>query len=496
MPEEVKPGIKKIRTADLKIGMYVHKVASSWLSTPFMLGSFEVSSQKDIQKLVDYEIENVYIDTTKGLDIGESKEPAPEPEEEDKLTFADTFDISLGEVQIGREIPVDLFRKGKDGELELILKRGLSYGEEVNELFRDAGITSVLVPLEQRKIYDIYKRTIEIEKENRKSQGFDENFMDPRKVEEHYNFMDHYQAISPYALIKGTELDFPVFERVGGAISELHKPGRVLSEDHIEEWVASKKNILIRRDDKDAYQAYMMKHTKNSKDVRARATFIRENSKIIIEGLAANPRSEQLMKQTKESVADLATTVIENPTTFYGLMKINNYDYYTFTHSVNVSTLSLALAMAAGITDKKDLADLGLGSILHDLGKSKVDNRLINKPGTLTDDEYKAVTNHVLLGYEMLRGNKSIPERALLPLLQHHEKLSGKGYPNKLPAEKIHTFGRISLIIDIYDALTTERAYKKAFRPFDALALIFKSEGDFDKQLLSLFIKLIHTQEI
>ena len=120
---------------------------------------------------------------------------------------------------------------------------------------------------------------------------------------------------------------------------------------------------------------------------------------------------------------------------------------------------------------------------------------LINKPGKLTDIEYVKVKNHVMLGYEMLQGNKAMPERALLPLLQHHEKLTGNGYPNKLPADKIHLFGRISGIIDIYDALTTERAYKKAFRPFDALTLITKTEGEFDKELIAVFIKLIHKQE-
>ncbi|MBI5815462.1 MAG: DUF3391 domain-containing protein [Nitrospinae bacterium] len=493
MPEEVKTVIKKIRTSDLRIGMYVHKVDSSWLSTPFMLGSFAVASQKDIQKLLDYEIGNVFIDTSKGLDVGEAA--ASVAEKEKQLSEADFFRVSLNELVIDRAVPADMYKKGASGGFDLIMKHGLAYGEEVNELFRDAGLTEALIPLDQKKLFESYRHAIEVESENRKSQGFGDDFLDPRKVEAHFDFMLNFQAISPLALVDNTKPPFSIYIREGEEVKETHPAKAPLNHEQIERWAEEETNILVRREDQEAYKAYMFEYTKNSKDMRARATFVKENSRIIIEGLAQNPRSEQLMKETKESVADLAGTVIQNPTTFYGLMKINNYDYYTFTHSVNVATLSLALAMAAGVNGKEELADLGLGAILHDIGKSRVDQKIINKPGKLTDEEYKTVTNHVMLGYEMLRVNKSISERAFLPLLQHHEKLSGKGYPNKLPAEKIHMFGRISAIIDIYDALTTERAYKKAFKPFDALVLISKSEEDFDKKLFGLFVKIIHKQQ-
>ncbi len=96
----------------------------------------------------------------------------------------------------------------------------------------------------------------------------------------------------------------------------------------------------------------------------------------------------------------------------------------------------------------------------------------------------------------MLKDNPAAPKRAMFPLPQHHEKLSGRGYPNGLSGDEIHTFGRIGAIIDFYDALTTERSYKKAFSPYDALALILKNESDFDRKYFTILVNVIHSRDI
>jgi HD-GYP domain-containing protein (c-di-GMP phosphodiesterase class II) len=139
---------------------------------------------------------------------------------------------------------------------------------------------------------------------------------------------------------------------------------------------------------------------------------------------------------------------------------------------------------------------LALGAILHDIGKSQIDHALINKPGTLTEDEYLTVTSHVIKGHEMLRGNSLISELALIPLLQHHEKLGGGGYPKGLSGDQIHLLGRIVAVIDVYDALTTERAYRKALKPFDALAILSKALNDYDKRLFATLVSMIHSQKV
>jgi HD-GYP domain-containing protein (c-di-GMP phosphodiesterase class II) len=142
-----------------------------------------------------------------------------------------------------------------------------------------------------------------------------------------------------------------------------------------------------------------------------------------------------------------------------------------------------------------DLMELGLGALLHDLGKCMIDLRILNKPGKLTEGEFKEVQNHVKAANELLLSNKTdIPERSLYAILQHHEKISGKGYPNKLNGDQIHLYGRIGAIVDFYDALTTERPYKKAFSPFDAFKLLSKFQDDYDKSLIKKFIVMLGKQ--
>jgi putative nucleotidyltransferase with HDIG domain len=268
-----------------------------------------------------------------------------------------------------------------------------------------------------------------------------------------------------------------------------------LSEEVRADWIKRNLNLLVLKEDMSAYQNYLNMVSKTAKNTQAKCAIIRESSKLIIQNLAENPRSEKLIGQTMETVKDLIHVVMENPGAFYAIMKLNSYDYYTFTHSVNVATLSIALGVAAGVSKVNDLTDLALGAILHDIGKSQIDQALINKPGTLTENEYRSVTSHVIKGYEMLRWNSSITAQALIPLMQHHEKLNGSGYPNNLQGSQIHIFGRIVAIIDVYDALTTERVYRKELKPFDALSIISKAFNDYDRDLFARLVNLIRAQK-
>lgn len=484
--------IKKISTSDLRVGMFVTQVHSSWLRAPIVMSDFKVASQRDIDRLVEYDIHNVSIDTGKGLDVGMAGAMI---EEEPELTLEETFEAPLAEFWVNRPVPVDFFCL-YENNLEHVLKKGLALGPEVVELFKGRGITKVRVPRRQKPIYDAYHRNIEQEIEERKKEGYDGVYTDPEMARRHLDYMRNFQAINPATLIPGAPAGFDIYLKSGGAMSVAVEKSARMDVDLHDRWIDEDANVLIRVEDKNAYREYLMERTRKSKDTKARVSFVLENSKFIVEGLAENPRSVMLMKETEESVKDITTMIIENPSTFYNLTKLNNYDYYTYTHCVDVATLSLALALKMGITGRADLANLGMGALLHDLGKAQVSQDLINKPGKLTSMEYRKVKHHVILGYEMLKDNPKMNDEAMAPLLQHHEKLTGTGYPNGLLSDQIHIFGRISAIIDFYDAITTERPYKKAYRPFDALALIFKGEEDYDKELIKIFVKLLHEQEI
>jgi putative nucleotidyltransferase with HDIG domain len=172
------------------------------------------------------------------------------------------------------------------------------------------------------------------------------------------------------------------------------------------------------------------------------------------------------------------------------LLSMQGYDYYTYTHSVNVAALSISLGILIGL--KRDVMEkLGMGAMLHDIGKSRISHEILGKQGKLSDVEYNMIKNHVIEGEKIMLNHADFSAESLTAVSQHHEKLSGKGYPYGLAGNKISLFGRISAIADCYDALTTRRPYKAAYTPFYALMMISKDTGDYDPELLATFIKML-----
>jgi len=162
----------------------------------------------------------------------------------------------------------------------------------------------------------------------------------------------------------------------------------------------------------------------------------------------------------------------------------------TGNHVKRVAIYSEILALKYGL--KKEEADLlKLASPMHDIGKVGIKDEILNKPGKLTDDEFKIMKGHASLGYKMLRNSdKPILKAAAIVAHQHHEKWDGTGYPRKLKGEDIHIFGRITAIADVFDALGSERVYKKAW-PLEKIFELFKEERGkhFDPKLVDLFFE-------
>lgn len=485
--------IKKITVADLRVGMHVDSIVqTSWLRSPLVTSNFKVTSTNDIRDLECYDIESVYIDVSKGVDTGEDEtESASAP----PVRAFRAFEAGLDDFMVNQPVPVDAYQIRDGGAYDLVIKKGLVLSQEAVHILKSGGVSRVLYPWEQKPLFEQYKRSLEKLKAERKKSGYDGPFVNPAAAEAHVRFMIEYRPINPMALVPNIVIGFDIYARMDGAISIVSVKNSIISVEIRAEWMEKDLNLLIRKEDLAAYHDYLSTMAKTSRDKESQWAMIRESSKIIVEGLSENPRSEKLMGQTMDTVQDMIRVVINNPGAFYAIMKLNSYDYYTFTHSVNVATLSIALGLSAGVKDVKELSDLALGAILHDIGKSQIEPGLINKPGTLTDDEYKSVTSHVMKGYEMLRWNSSISAQAMIPLLQHHEKIGGGGYPNGLSGDQIHLFGRIVAVIDVYDALTTERAYRKALKPFDALSIISKAFNDYDKYLFTMLVSLIHVQK-
>jgi len=196
--------------------------------------------------------------------------------------------------------------------------------------------------------------------------------------------------------------------------------------------------------------------------------------------------------ESSEEVMDMMEDCLSTADAgFAGISQITSKDYYTHTHSVNVGLYCMTFGTKVGLP-KDDVKQLGLGGMLHDVGKSKIDTALINKNGKLNDEEFEQMKSHSPLGAEMLTGMCCYKDIVINMAGQHHEKFKGGGYPQGLSGDEISMHARICKIMDVYDALTTRRSYKKALSVMDTLTLMTKQmANDFDPNLLQLFIKVM-----
>ncbi|TCP55580.1 HD-GYP domain-containing protein (c-di-GMP phosphodiesterase class II) [Tumebacillus sp. BK434] len=197
----------------------------------------------------------------------------------------------------------------------------------------------------------------------------------------------------------------------------------------------------------------------------------------------ANPR---LGREFRGVFEDILYDLQSKKQVMLQLTGIYTTDNYLYSHSVNVGIYSAALGMALGL--KRDaLIDLGIGALLHDIGKTMVPMEILMKPGKLTDEEYALMKQHAFWGYEILKEHDDIPLISAHCALQHHERLDGSGYPRSLQGDGIHLYGQIVGIADVYDALTSNRVYRKAYLPHEALEILFASTGQFDGDLIRKF---------
>ncbi len=181
-----------------------------------------------------------------------------------------------------------------------------------------------------------------------------------------------------------------------------------------------------------------------------------------------------------DSVQDAANSIVDevlqNREVAVGLTDIHSYDSYTFTHSVNVCVLSVVIGLALNL-NALDSKELAVGALLHDIGKVLVDEQITNKPDNLTNSEWEQMKLHPQHGFNLLRHNHRISARVAHVAFQHHERYNGQGYPRGLSGEEIHIYGRIVAVADSYDAMTSDRVYRRGRQPFDALRVIRSLKG-------------------
>ncbi len=200
-------------------------------------------------------------------------------------------------------------------------------------------------------------------------------------------------------------------------------------------------------------------------------------------------RAVQLSDVTA-TVDAISDSVAASPQALLGVTRLKNKDEYTYLHSVAVCALMVCVARHLG-RPEDEVRELGLAGLLHDIGKMGVAEEILNKQACLTDAEFAAIKAHPEHGFTMLSKVENIPPVALDVCRHHHEKMDGRGYPFALPAERITLAARLGAICDVYDALTSDRAYKAAWTPEQAVGAMWSWDGHFDPALLFAFMQAV-----
>lgn len=206
-----------------------------------------------------------------------------------------------------------------------------------------------------------------------------------------------------------------------------------------------------------------------------------------IQFVFSNLNSDEFTKETNHITNELLKAIEENDAVAVDVSALKVSDEYTFKHSVDVATISMIVAKKYGLGEK-EVYEIGVAGLLHDVGKSKIPTEILNKPGRLTDEEFEFMKQHSLFGYSILKDKEELSEDILMGVLQHHEKINGKGYPMGVNAGKISIYAKIIAVADVYDALVTERPYKKAFSQRDAVEILLSMTDELDIEALRSFL--------
>lgn len=188
------------------------------------------------------------------------------------------------------------------------------------------------------------------------------------------------------------------------------------------------------------------------------------------------------------AMAEVVSELADNPNALIHLQDIRLADEYTLGHSIEVCVLSVMVGVSLGM-DNASLRELGLGAVLHDVGKQRIPPEILNKPGPLTAEEMKIMQTHTTIGFEILTGQRQVSYHSAHVALQHHERWNGGGYPRALKAEQIHPYARIVAIADVYDAMVADRVYRPGYAPERALRVLAEICHDFfDPKVYAAFV--------
>lgn len=310
-----------------------------------------------------------------------------------------------------------------------------------------------------------------------------------------------YKAIDKRLITEGQKIDFTLYE----TNSEHTTMSIFLQSDSVVDGDNKVKlreieHLYIDEAECESFKKFVQGHlqtiaTSSEIAFAEKASIVYTKASEVMDELFTNPEALGNIEKSQDIVDGFVNLVLQDESTIASIMQIAAHDYYTHTHSINVSVYTLSLAKFIGLKGK-DLEDIGMSSMLHDLGKSKVDWDIINKNGKLTDDEFNQMKKHSASGYDIALDMGITDKRILSGIYSHHEKLDGTGYPDRLKDKEISLFARIIAVCDVFDALTTKRSYKDAMSSFTAIKIMKNQMSEhLDTRLINSLVQMVGVQQ-
>src|SRR5262245_15857935 len=252
-------------------------------------------------------------------------------------------------------------------------------------------------------------------------------------------------------------------------------------------------HLYVRLEAANAYRDYLCKHVLNDSNlaVGARVMALREVTRVVFDQALSRGKASELVHAAAEFGRGLAGMMSERSLLFRELFRIVEHDFYTFTHVCNVSMYGVMLAQGLGENDPVRLAELAAAGLLHDIGKRHIPAAILNKTSRLTPTEWDLITRHPTDGYLELSRDK-LNWGQLMVVYQHHERLDGSGYPTGVRGDEIHPWARICAVVDVFDAMSCNRTYRKAVPVEEVCGHLKKQAGiGLDETIVACWLEQI-----
>ncbi len=289
------------------------------------------------------------------------------------------------------------------------------------------------------------------------------------------------------SLIPGKPLTFDLFLRINNQNIVYLRAGDRLEKDKIQALQTrdTGNHFLVKEDDRKFYKTYVHEQMiSDDLNVREKAVLLRESSMTLVEELFEHPDVNKALDGSRPIITQFVEFMQAEPEAMGHLISLSGHDFYTYNHSLDVGIYSLGLAEAVGY-GKKELEEMGIGALFHDVGKRQISLDILCKKGSLSDAEWSQMQKHTQYGLVILNQNHAVSDAVKAACFEHHESWSGNGYPQNLSGQEIHPFARIVAITDTYDAMTTQRSYNTPMKPFEAVTMMKeKLAGRYDPEIL------------